>query len=649
MSMIQQDVAGSGSASADRRLPMQDSPELRTALEQANLHTLLMVYVHLTHDESMLETFKVHIHPPYTNPDYVIPQDCIEDLRENLLHVLTTPGAAKDEDPPLDLMQKMMSVSVGEPVEDEFIPMVLEQSGFQRAPARKEKAERTPPPPGFKVLVIGAGLTGLLASIELERAGYDHVVIEKNEEVGGTWWKNRYPGVGVDTPSHFYSYSFEISPEWKHYHPHGADMREYFRSVADKYDLRRRIKFQTRVLSLEFDDEKALWNVTVENLKTGEREVIQANAVFNAFGTADRWSLPKIPGIESFKGVITHSAGYDESIDLKGKKVAVIGTGASSAQIVATIVNEVDEMVVFMRTRHWMINNPEVTKEVPEAVKWALRHIPHYKEWFRFRVFWFAADGLYPNVVKDPNYPEDGIAVSALNEGMRQYALSHMRHKLSGRPDLIEKLTPDFPIFSKRIVMDAGWYDALVQPHVTLDDTPIAEILPDGIRMKNGTEYKFDVIICATGFDHAKLAKGLVIKGRGDRDLAVDWADEEERAYMGTTIPGYPNYFMSVGPNAGPNHAGGLNIVSEAQVHYMIECLDHMIANGGRTIEPTQDAFVRHNRRIDERMKHMIWTHPKSKSYYQNSKGRPVGPWPFRLVDMWNEMRGPVVEDYRID
>lgn len=632
----------------DRSLPMADGPELRAALRAANLQTLLMVYVHLTHDEAMLETFKVHIHPPYSNPDYVIPPDCIDDLHEKLVHVLTTPGAAKSEDPPVALMQKMMSSGVGEPVEDEFIPMVIEQGGFKRSPTRKEQPGRTPPPPGFRVLVIGAGLTGILAGIELERAGYEHVIIDKNEEVGGTWWKNRYPGVGVDTPSHFYSYSFEISPEWNHYHPHGADMREYFCAVADKYNVRRNIRFRTVVHSLIFDQDEAVWNVTVEDLSTGKREVIKANAVFNAFGTTDRWKLPEISGIERFKGIITHSAGYDENTDLKSKKVAVIGTGASSAQIVSTIVNEVDELVVFMRSKHWMINNPEVTAEVSDPVKWAMRHIPYYKEWFRFRVFWFAADGLYPNVVKDPSYPEDGIAVSALNEGMRQYALSHMHHKLAGRPDLIEKVTPDFPIFSKRIIMDAGWYDALLSPKTTLETTHIAEIMPTGIRTKDGTEYELDVIICATGFITAPLVQELQIKGRDGHDLAVDWADEEERAYMGTTIPGYPNYFLSTGPNIGPNHAGGLNIVSETQVHYMIECLDHMIANDARTIEVTEDAFIRHNKRIDEQMQHMIWTHPRSKSYYQNSKGRPVEPWPFRLVDMWNEMRSPIHDDYRL-
>lgn len=632
----------------ERRLPLADGPELRAALKAANLQTLLMVYVHLTHDESMLEIFKSHIHPPYTNPGYQIPQDCIDDLHEKLLHVLTTPGAAHSDEPSVELMQKMMSVGVGEPVDDVFIPMVIEQAGFERKPARVKNAKRTPPPPGFKVLVIGAGLTGIAAGIELERAGYDHVIIEKNEDVGGTWWKNRYPGVGVDTPSHFYSYSFEISPEWNHYHPHGADMREYFRSVADKYDVRRNIRFQTIVHSLIFDEDAAVWNVTVEDVKSGKREVIKANAVFNAFGTTDRWNLPEIPGIDSFKGIITHSADYDESIDLKGKKVAVIGTGASSAQIVSTIADEVDELVVFMRTKHWMINNPEVTEEVPEPVKWALRHIPGYKEWFRFRVFWFAADGLYPNVVKDPSYPEDGIAVSDLNEGVRQYALSHMHQKLEGRPDLIEKLTPDFPIFSKRIIMDAGWYDALKQPHTILETTGIAQILPNGIRTNDGKEYDFDVIVCATGFRMQSFVQELEIKGRDGHDLAVDWADEEERAYLGTMIPGYPNYFLASGPNSGPSHAGGVNIVSEAQVNYVIECLDLMIAKGARTIEPTDEAFIRHNKLIDDQMKHMIWSHPKSKSYYQNSKGRVVGPWPFRLVDFWNEMQVPVQDDYRL-
>jgi len=632
----------------DYTLPLADGLELHAALADGEIHTLLMVYVHLSHDAAMLDRFAPYISSPFIGGGSRVPPGLATELREKLREVLVTPGAARAEGPSRELMVKMMSVGVAEEVADEFVPMVMEQSGFERLPVRSAVPGRTVPP-GFKVLVIGAGLTGLLAAIELERAGYDWEIIEKNEEVGGCWWKNRYPGVGVDTPSHFYSYSFEISPEWTHYRPHGADMREYYRGIADKYDLRRKTRFQTKVVALAFDQHAAMWDVTVENVVSGRRETIRANAVFNAFGPADRWHMPDIPGIDGFKGVLTHSAGYDESIELKGKRVAVIGTGASSAQIVAAIAGEVAAMTVFMRSRHWMINNPETLRVVTDEVKWAMRHIPHYKEWFRFRVFWFAADGVYPNVLLDPDWPKESPSVSAVNEALRQFAMAHMEEKLAGRPDLLEKLTPDFPIFSKRIVMDAGWYDALVQPHVTVEDGKIARFTETGIVMEDGAEYEFDVVICATGFDHAKLAKDLTITGRDGHDLDVDWADEEERAYMGTMIPGYPNYFMSVGPNAGPNHAGGLNIVSEAQVHFTIECLDAMIRHGARTIEPSQEAFERHNRRIDDQMTRMIWSHPKAHSYYQNSKGRPVGPWPFRLVDMWNEMRGPIESDFLFD
>ena len=190
----------------DRRLPMADTPELRASLADANIQTQLMVYVHLTHDASMLDVFQNYIKPPYSYPATEIPEEYQQELREKLLHVLTTPGAAKDEDPSDALMQRMMSVGLGEPVEDEFVPLVFEQMGFKQPVPRNELPGRKAPPAEFKVLVIGAGLTGLAASIKLSEAGYDHVVIEKNPEVGGTWYNNRYPGVGVDTPSHFYSY-----------------------------------------------------------------------------------------------------------------------------------------------------------------------------------------------------------------------------------------------------------------------------------------------------------------------------------------------------------------------------------------------------------------------------------------------------------
>lgn len=624
----------------NRALPLADTPALRQALDEANVQTLLMVYVHLSHDEAMLDVARDYIKPPYANPGTEFPEEFLSHLRSRLLHVLTTPGAARTDDPSDALMQKMMSVGVGENVEDEFLPLVLEQSGFRRSEPRKENPTRKAPS-GQKVLVIGAGLTGLVASIKLEEAGYEHVVIEKNPEVGGTWYENRYPGVGVDTPSHFYSYSFEITPEWNHYHPHGADMQEYLLYVADKYELRKNVRFNTTVTKLVYDDKASMWDVTVRS-SDGTEEVLRVDAVINAHGPVNRWKWPDIPGLDAFQGVKMHTATWDPSVEIKGKRVAVIGTGASAAQLVPAIAGDVDHLTVFMRSKHWVISNPEIMTEVTPGMKFALRHIPHFREWFRFRVYWFAADGLFPNVLKDPDWQdESGLSVSAGNEGVRQYALAYMAAKFADRPDLLEKLTPDFPIFSKRIIMDGGWFDALKRDNVTLETGRVERITERSIIMADGTEYEIDVLVCATGFDVANMLGKLTVIGRDGRNLRDEWGIDDPRSYLGITLPGYPNYFLTVGPNSAPNHAAGQNLISEVQVNYIIECLDWINAEGKKAIEPRQEIFESWNAQIQERMQEMIWTHPKAKSYYNNSKGRVFLSWPYRLVDYWQEMRGP--------
>jgi 4-hydroxyacetophenone monooxygenase len=392
-----------------------------------------------------------------------------------------------------------------------------------------------------------------------------------------------------------------------------------------------------------------MWDVTVRRSDGGD-DVLRVNAVINAHGPVDRWKWPDIPGFESFEGVRVHTARWDPAkIDVKDKRVAVIGTGASGAQLVPAIAGDVAGMTVFMPSRHWAIYNPEIMSEVSPGMKFALRYIPHFREWFRFRIYWFAADGLFPNVLKDPDWPKDSPSVSAMNEGMRQYAMSHLHAKFADRPDLLEKLTPDFPIFSKRIILDGGWFDALKRDNVTLEEGRIAEITPEGVRMADGREMAFDVLVCATGFDVANMLGNLEVIGRDGRSLRDDWGQDDPRAYLGVTVAGYPNYFLTVGPNSAPNHAAGQNLVSEAQIHYIIECLDWMIASDKKAIEPRREAFDAWNRQIDTRMQDMIWTHPKANSYYNNSKGRVFLSWPYRLVDLWNQTRAPDKDKFELN
>jgi 4-hydroxyacetophenone monooxygenase len=492
------------------------------------------------------------------------------------------------------------------------------------------------------VLVIGGGMSGIAAGVKLAEAGYNYTIIEKNEDLGGTWYENRYPGVGVDTPSHFYSYSFELNPEWSHYHPKGAEIQDYLTGVADRHGVRSHVIFNTRVTGAVWDEAACKWRVQLVD-NDGVASERTAAAVLLAHGVLNRWKMPDIKGIESFAGPKMHTAGWDTSVDVKGKKVAVIGTGASAAQLVPAIANDVAELTVFQRSKHWVLNNPDINTGVNDNVRFALRMIPHYKEWFRFRVYWFTGDGLYGNVLMQEDWKGDPASISAQNDGARQYALHYIRTKLAGRPDLIEKMTPDYPIFGKRIVLDAdgGWLDTMLKPNVHLETRGIDHIEPDAVVLKDGTRIEADILALATGFEITKVVGALDIVGRGGCRIQQDWGEDDPRSYLGVMAPGYPNFFFVLGPNSAPNHAAGVNMVLEAQINWMIETLDIMVAENARTVEPTMAAYERWNAAVEKQMKQMIWSHPKAKSYYLNSAGRNVISCPFRLADYWNWTRKP--------
>jgi len=624
-------------------LPITDHQSLRRALDEADVPTLLMVLMHFEADTALLDRFAPYIGSIFDMPKQ-IPAELTDELRQRLFTALST--AAPDTDTTLDgeLMRKMLSIDVGEAVDEQFIPMLMEQMGFLAPESRSARPGRRKPDPDFHVLVIGAGLTGLLAAIKLHEAGYSFTVIEKNPEVGGTWWENTYPGVAVDTPSHFYSYSFELNPDWSHFTPSGPEFQRYLLGIAAKYDLRRHVVFNTRVLGCTWDEENNSWNVELQD-SNGTRSQ-RANAVMNAHGPVNRWSWPRIPGLERFKGARMHTAGWNHEVELAGKRVALIGTGASAVQVGPAIAGEVGHLTVFQRSRHWVMPNHHVA--VPESVRWAQRHIPHYAEWFRFRAYWFAADGLYANIQIDPQWPHQETSISAYNEGVRQYALQNYHTKLAARPDLQQKLIPQYPVFAKRICMDIDWLDTLCRANVTLEDNTLDHIVEDGIVLKDGSHVPVDVIICATGFDVSDMTGGLKIVGRGGRNLRDEWGEDDPRAYLGVTVPGYPNFFLSVGPNSAPSHAGGQNIVSETQVHYSIECLELLNQQQAAALEPTQEATDAFNARVDARLAGLIWSRPDARSYYKNSKGRIIMSSPYRLVEYWQMTRAPDPEDYQL-
>ena len=263
------------------------------------------------------------------------------------------------------------------------------------------------------------------------------------------------PWRGCRYASYFYSYSFELNPDWTTYSPKGPEMQDYLVRVSYKYGIRDNIRFETAVTSLRWDEDEGGWIARLRGRDDAETTV-RANAVINAHGPLDRWEWPKIPGLEGFAGPLMHTADWDTSLDLTGKRVALIGTGASGAQVGPAIAADVGHLTVFMRSRHWVLPNPTAGGvPIPDDIRWAVRNIPFFLEYFRFYVYWTGSDGLWDNLIVDPEWADNPLAISARNEALRQYCLGNLNAKLSGRPDLIEKLTPDSPCFSKRIVMDA--------------------------------------------------------------------------------------------------------------------------------------------------------------------------------------------------
>jgi 4-hydroxyacetophenone monooxygenase len=424
-----------------------ENAELRRALEAADPATLLLSLVQLTGERHWLEAAKPFIRGPMSYQEFM-PEPLRAQVRDRLADVLaeiarggkTRPRQADDA-----LLREMMAVATGEVVPDDYIAMMREDLTDDTLASRSLKWRRPPSPEvlqGAEVVIVGAGMSGLYAGIQLQQAGIPFVILEKNAAVGGTWYENTYPGCGVDTPNHFYSYAFEPNHDWSHFFAKRDELWNYFEKVADKYDLRKQIRFATEVVDASYDEASASWRITAQGAD-GTRQKLVARVLVSAVGVLNRPKLPDIEGLASFAGPAFHTAQWDRHFDWRGIRVAMIGTGASGHQVGPSIAPEVAQLMIFQRSPHWVVPNPNYHEGVSEGKKWALANIPFYLRWYRFQLFWGFADGLHAALQVDPDWPHPKRSLNALNEKHRLFMEKHMRSELAGRPDLLEKVIPD--------------------------------------------------------------------------------------------------------------------------------------------------------------------------------------------------------------
>ncbi len=497
------------------------------------------------------------------------------------------------------------------------------------------------------VVVIGCGESGILAGIRLSEAGLPFTIVEKSDGPGGTWWDSRYPGARVDIGSHFYCYSFEPADRWSEYFVRQPELRDYFADVVDRHDLRRHCRFGTEVVAARFDEPSARWVVTVRD-RDGHTDTIDARFVISGVGALNLPKMPDIPGMDSFAGPSFHSARWDSSVDYRGKRFALVGAGASGFQIAPTIADDVAELTIFQRTPQWMFPNLNYHRQVPPGDAWALHHLPFYGRWFRFMMFYPAAGLSMARSRIDPDFHDpEGMAVNELNARTVGIYRDWITSQLADRPDLIELSLPYYPPSAKRMLQDNGsWLACLKKPNVTLVRTGIERITPDGVLTADGTLHPADVICYATGFRHSEFLAPIRFTGRGGVDLHDRWGDAPT-AYLGITIPGFPNLFCLYGPGTNLAHGASLIFHSECQVQYAMDAIHRVLSEGRSAIEVRPDVHDAYAERYMAEIAQMVWAHPSvAHSHFKNPEGKifTLSPWP--IPDYWRWTRAVDPADY---
>jgi 4-hydroxyacetophenone monooxygenase len=532
------------------------------------------------------------------------------------------------------------------PTTDDYRELLTEElalEGDPRAPAW-HKAELAPDA-DFHVAIIGSGMSGIVAAHRLAQAGVAFTIFEKNDEVGGTWWENTYPGCRVDVPNHTYSYSFAQTGDWPQFFSTQQVLLDYFRTCAERLGLKEHTRFGTEVARATFDDDTQTWSLDLRAADGGEERAGPFHAVVSAVGQLNRPRWPDIPGRDRYEGQSFHSAQWDHSIDLTGKRVAVIGTGASAAQFIPAVAEEAAELVVFQRTPPWLIPTPNYQAELSEGLRWVIRHVPGYARWDRLWLFWRTLEGLHPMAAVDPEWPDQERSVSLLNDVIREMFTAYFQLEFTD-PALLEKVLPTYPPLSKRFVRDNGiWARTLTRENVTLVTDGIAEITEKGVRTEDGTEHVVDVLVYGTGFQASRFLTPMAVTGVGGVDLHEQW-DGEARAYLGLTVPDFPNLFLMYGPNTNIVVNGSIIYFSECEAHYIVESVRMLLEAGKRSMDPRHDVHDEYNRRVDDANRNMAWGASTVNSWYKNASGRITQNWPFPLLDYWLQTREPDPDDY---
>ncbi|TXS93777.1 NAD(P)/FAD-dependent oxidoreductase [Parahaliea maris] len=480
--------------------------------------------------------------------------------------------------------------------------------------------------PPLSVAIIGAGMSGLCMGIKLRDRGIDDfVILEKSAGVGGTWYDNTYPGACCDVPSVLYSYSFEPNPWWsRKYSPHN-EIRAYFEHCADKYELRSRLRLETPVSTARFDEERGLWVLALAN---GEQ--IEARALVSGLGQLNLPYTPEFEGAGEFTGEQFHSARWNHDVDLTGKRVAVIGNAASALQFIPHVAQQAAQVNVYQRSANYVIPRNDSPYTAKEQQRFS-RH-PWWQKLHRFGVYLRAEGIFYPTL----------RGRSLLRRLWVKWCRDYLNDNISD-PVLKDKLTPDYPVGCKRILISDDYYQALARDNVDVVTSPITGISEEGVCTEDREPRPADVIIYGTGFRTSEMLSGVQFTGRDGLDLQQAWRDGAE-AYRGVCVSGFPNFFMLYGPNTNLG-SNSIIFMTERQVNYAVACIEKLLTHDLRSLDVNANVMRDYNRYIQKELDGTVWV-ASCDSWYKNAAGKVVNNWPRSTTYYWWHMRAPEFTDF---
>ena len=620
---------------------------LKDGIANANIPALLMVLYQMTGEATWLqEPFAPGRSPGLDDNDSgQLPDEVQTQIRmaaEEAIEAWLAGRPLAIERPTNLRLAEMLSVAMTEHVPEEYGDIVAAGMGYDLEPTADAAitADKT-------AIVIGGGVSGICAGIELGKLGIDYTLFEKNEDFGGTWFENRYPGCGVDTPS--LTYTFSCRPnDWSMYFPLRDEIEGYLLDTAREFGLYDKARFRTHVEEARWNTATDQWDVTITT-PDGKRETHSADYLFSAVGILNIPKFPQIDGLDEFAGEVYHTSRWPAEADLSGKRVAVIGNGASGMQVAPAIADEVSRMTIFARSKQWAAPFPQFRKKVPEGVRYLMQVVPLYRAWLEQRLSWTFNDRVHGTLFRDPEWEHPERAVNEINDAHRRVFTRYVEEQLQDRPELIERVLPEYPPFAKRMLLDNGWFRTIKKPHVDLIPEHLAKVEGNTLSTSSGETVEADVIILATGFQTTNVLGSYDIVGREGQLLRDHWGEDNASAYLGTLVPGFPNFFILLGPNVGSGHGGSMIRNIENQMHFAGQVVQCAEAQEASTVEVKETAYTDYSRRIDDAHDRLVWTHPGTENWYRNSQGRVVAITPWRNDAFWRMTRSPDEADLQFD